>query len=143
VTNRQMIDVDADLAAPVETVWGFVEDVTTWTDWAGFSEAAYAEEGSPDRHGLGAVRRFRIGPLRSHERVLTYEPPFHLAYDYDGSLPIRDYRADVTLVASDEGTHVAWHAEFTPTVPLTGTALRLFLASAFRRMLAGLDRTTG
>ena len=142
MTSRQMIDVDADLAAPVETVWRLVEDVTTWTDWAGFSEAGYAEEGSPDRHGLGAVRRFRVGPLRSHERVVAYEPPTHLGYDYDGSLPIRDYRADVTLVARPDGTHVAWHAEFTPTVPLTGSALRLFLASAFRRVLAGLDRAT-
>lgn len=140
--TRQSIDVHADLAAPIEEVWKLLEDVTTWSDWAGFDEAVYDTEGTPDRHGTGAVRRFRVGPLRSHERVLAYEPPVHLGYDYDGSLPIRDYRADVTLAETAEGTSVTWRAAFTPAIPLTGTVLRLMLAGVLRRTLTRLGRAT-
>jgi uncharacterized protein YndB with AHSA1/START domain len=140
--SRQTIDVHADLAAPIERVWGLVEDAATWSDWAGFDEAAYEQEGSPDRHGLGAVRRFRVGPLRSREHVLAYEPPTHFAYDYDGSLPIRDYRADITLSENGEGTRVRWRSEFSPRIPLTGALFRLMLTRVFRRAFSGLDRAT-
>lgn len=116
--------------------------MTTWSDWAGFDESGYDEEGSPDRHGVGAVRRLRAGPLRSRERVLAHEPPTHLGYDYDGPLPIRDYRADVTLTEIPGGTRVRWRAAFTPTLPLTGTPLRLLLTRVLRRCLTGLDRAT-
>lgn len=72
----------------------------------------------------GAVRRLRIGRLRSRETVLHFEPDEHLAYDYVGTLPLRAYRADVTLTATDSGTTIHWHSEFTAKVSLTGWLLR-------------------
>lgn len=140
-SGRQVVEVSADSTASPEAVWRLLADVTTWADWAGFHEAAYEREGDPPPHGVGAVRRLRVGRLRSRETVLAFEPPTHLAYDYEGSLPVRDYRADVTLSERDGGgTRITWHSEFTGQYPLAGPLVRLFLTQALRRIATRLAR---
>lgn len=124
-------------AAPAD-VFALLEDVTTWTQWAGFNEASYEREGDPSPHGVGAVRRFRAGPLSSRETVVQFEPGRRLAYDYVGSMPLRDYRAEVVLARHAGGTRITWQAAFSPAWPLTGPMLRwivtLILASTATRL---------
>jgi hypothetical protein len=127
MTAIQVIHVEARSAASRPAVWQLLADVTTWTDWAQFDEATYERDGDHAPHGLGAVRRLRVGPLSSRERVLRFEPPHRFAYDYDGTLPLRTYRADVTLTPDGDGTIIHWHSEFTPKIPFTGWLLRRML----------------
>ncbi|HVM40233.1 MAG TPA: SRPBCC family protein [Acidimicrobiia bacterium] len=138
--GRQVVEVQAVSQAPPEAVWRLLEDVTTWTEWAGFDEAEYAEEGNPPPHGRGALRRMRFGRLRSVERVLAFEPPTHFAYDYVGSLPLKDYRAEVSLAPVDGGTCITWHSEFTGKYPLTGAALRRALTRVLTDIATRLAR---
>jgi uncharacterized protein YndB with AHSA1/START domain len=129
--DRTTIHVEATSDAPPSEVWRLLADVTTWSDWAGFSEAAYEREAPADRHGVGAIRRFRIGPLRSIEHVLEYVPEQRLAYDYTGTLPIRDYRAVVTLSPTpDGGTHITWDSTFRGRFPLAATLVKVLLAKS-------------
>ena len=118
--GRQVVEAQADSAAGPAGVWRLLADATTWPGWSRFDEASYEREGSPPPHGVGAVRRFRVGPLRSRETVLAFEPPARLSYDYEGSLPIRGYRADVTLTGRDGGTRISWRAEFDGRFPGLG-----------------------
>ena len=127
MTATQVIHVEARSAASPPAVWQLLVDVTTWPDWAKFDEATYERDGDPAPHGLGAVRRLRVGPLRSPEAVLRFEPPHRFAYDYDGTLPLRTYRAEVTLTPDLDGTVIQWHSEFTPKIPFTGWLLRRML----------------
>jgi hypothetical protein len=47
------------------------------------------------------------------------------AYEFLSGLPVRDYRAEVTLTpASDAGTHIRWRSRFAPKIPGTGWLLR-------------------
>ena len=134
MSKLQVIDVEAHSTAPRPVVWRLLSDVTTWPTWADIDEATYDQPGEPPPHGLGAVRRLRIGRLRSRETVLLFQPDQHFAYDYVGTLPLRDYRADVTLTETGTGTTIRWHSEFTSKIPLTGWLLRRGLTRVLRTL---------
>ena len=121
---RFQVNVTAWSAAPPQDVFALLADVTTWTEWAGFKEAWYEQEGAPSRHGVGAVRRFRAGPLSSRETVLEFDPGRRLVYDYVGTMPFEDYRGEVVLTKHRGGTRIDWHADFVPGWPMTGSLLR-------------------
>jgi hypothetical protein len=92
--------------------------------------------GQPVPDGVGAVRRFALGPTGSKEEVVAFDPPHHLGYVVLSGLPLRHYRADVDLSADGDGTLVTWRGSFDEIVPATGPAFRLIL----RRMTAGFAR---
>ena len=108
-------------------MWDLLADVTTWPSWTGFSETSYEREGEPSPDGVGAIRRLRMGPLRSKEQVLAFEPPTRFSYDYTGTLPFDRYVATVTLTPAGTGTTIDWRSEFEAKWPLAGGALRLLM----------------
>jgi hypothetical protein len=57
----QTIHATARSGAPPQTVWALLADVETWPQWAAFDAAELEQPGSPDPHGLDAIRRFRRG----------------------------------------------------------------------------------
>jgi carbon monoxide dehydrogenase subunit G len=138
MTGRQVVDVHADSTASPAAVWELLADATTWTGWARFNKASYLVEGVPAPHGVGAVRRFHVRGLRSKETVLVFDPPKQLAYDYAGSLPIRDYRAEVTLEPQGDGTRITWHATFTSKLPLLGPLLRVVITRVLQDVASRL-----
>ena len=52
-------------------------------------------EGSPEPDGVGALRRFAVGPFGSCEEVVEFEPPTHLGYVARKGVPVRNYRGDI------------------------------------------------
>ena len=137
---RQVLEVHADSRATPEEVWRLLADVTTWTTWTRFSTAEYEREGAPAPHGVGAVRRMRVGPLRSRETVVEFDAPRRLSYGYEGSLPLKDYRADVTLVEHGDGTRITWHSEFAGKLPFLGPPLKALLRRTLQELAIRLAR---
>jgi len=88
--------------------------------------------GSPDPDGVGALRRFALGPGGSSEEVVEWDPPHHLGYVAVRGLPVRHYRADVDLRSDGGGTTVTWRGSFDEIVPGTGAVLRLILGRMTR-----------
>jgi hypothetical protein len=70
----QTIHATARSGAPPQTVWALLADVETWPQWAAFDAAELEQPGSPDPHGLDAIRRFRRGRHTTRERVTAFEP---------------------------------------------------------------------
>jgi hypothetical protein len=133
-----VVEVHADSKASPDAVWQLLADVTTWPSWSSFDETSYEREGDPPPHGLGAIRRLRVKKLHSRENVLAFDPPSHFAYDYDGSLPLKNYRGDVTLSPAADGsggTHITWHSEFDTKVPGIGWGMR----RAMKRVLTDIS----
>ena len=139
--KRHTLEVHAESTASPEEVWRLLADVTTWPDWTRFDEASYEREGTPAPHGIGAVRAFRVGRLRSRDTVVAFDPPRRLSYTYDGPLPIRDYRADVTLSDVGDRTRITWHAEFAGTFPFAGALTRRFLINVLQEIASRLGDT--
>jgi hypothetical protein len=117
----------------VEALWPLVGDATRWKHWSWMTRTSLVREGEPPPDGVGALRRFALGPGASLEEVVAWEPPHHLGYVVVRGLPVRHYRADVYLDADGTGTVVTWRCSVEPLVPGTGAALRF----ALERMVRG------
>jgi hypothetical protein len=132
----QKLEAHATSNGGRERVWALLADAKTWTDWAGFDDAA-VEKGS----GLGEHRRFRLGRTRSRELVTVWEPPSRFGYDLVEGLPIRDYHAEVELSETpDGGTEIVWRSSFRPKVPGTGWLIRRRLQAFIAKTTDGLAR---
>ena len=130
------IDVKAHTKAPAERVFALLADAPSWSRWAPFDEAV-VEQGD----GVGEVRRFRTGRVTSRERVTVLERPRRFGYELLSGLPIRDYRAEVTLTPDPGGgTQIRWHSKFAAMVPGTGWIMRRRLGRFIAETAAGLAR---
>jgi hypothetical protein len=135
----QVVHVEKKSSAPREHVFALLADVTTWPTWTEFDEGELLQPGTPDRNGVGAIRAFRRKRVRSREEVVAFEAPSHLAYRLLEGLPIKGYRADVTLAETPEGgTAITWHSTFRPTWPGTGWLIRRGLSKFIAQTAADL-----
>jgi len=133
VGRRYEFEASARSRAPAAAIWPLVGDASRWKEWAWMTRTYLLREGEPPPDGVGALRRFALGPGGSQEEVVAWEPPRHLAYVVVRGLPVRNYRADVLLEDDSTGTVVTWRCSVEPLVPGTGAALRLVL----RRIVRG------
>ena len=84
-------------------MWARLADASGWKDWTSFTRSGLEQEGDPAPDGVGAMRRFGIGPITSVEEVVAFEPPTHFAYVLRKGLPVKGYRADVELASTPSG----------------------------------------
>jgi uncharacterized protein YndB with AHSA1/START domain len=131
--------------APVAAVWALLADARGWSRWARFAKSDLAREGAPEADGVGALRVFGTGPFRSHEEVVGFEPPSHLAYEIRKGLPIVGYRADVYLEPDGDGTKIRWESSFAHARPRAMNGffrwfLRTFLTDTARRLARAAEQ---
>jgi hypothetical protein len=136
---EQRIEEEARSAAPPEAVWALVADITTWQRWGDWSQTTLerpASDESPE--GLGAIRSLRRGRVNSREEVVTWEPNRRYGYRLLAGLPVRDYRAEVSLEPDGSGTRIRWSSRFHPRLGGTGWMWRImlgrFIADTARRL---------
>src|SRR5215470_527355 len=82
-------------AAP-EAVWELVADAGSYHQWGPWSASGYQ---NPCDHadGPGVIRWMRYGRTTTVEKVLDAEKARRLAYTVVKGIPVRNYRAEVTL----------------------------------------------
>ncbi|WP_326560706.1 SRPBCC family protein [Micromonospora sp. NBC_01796] len=153
--GRQEIDVTARSVAGVETVYALLRAGATWPTWSGLDsfeleravppvDGNGAGDGGPGAHEeVGAIRVFRTGPMTSREEIVELVSARRLSYVLLSGLPLRDYRADVDLTPTLEGTTIRWHSTFEAKVPGTGWFYRLFLGRFIRQTAEGLAAYAG
>ncbi len=59
----------------------------------------------------------RYGRTTTVEKVLESEPAGRLVYTVVKGIPVRNYRAEVTLRPEGDGTHIRWSARWDRTLP--------------------------
>jgi hypothetical protein len=89
---------------------------------------------------VGAIRRFRTGSIKNVEGIVRFEPARSFSYEVrESNIPVRDYRADVTLAPTrDGGTTISWRSSFTarwPLAPIIERRLRTFIADTAQRLV--------
>jgi hypothetical protein len=136
--KKQEIDERAWTAADADTVYRLLADGATWPVWSPIGSFELQHEGDGEPEGLNAVRVFRTGRTTSVERLVELRPGRRLSYALLEGLPLRGYRADIDLEASDGGTSIRWHSTFEPKRRGTGWIYRLVLAKFIRRCATGL-----
>jgi Polyketide cyclase / dehydrase and lipid transport len=127
-------------AAPIGVVWPLIGEAARWKEWSWMTRTYLLRPGFSDPDGVGAVRRFALGPGGSSEEVVAWDPPRHLGYVAVKGLPVRRYRADVDLRSEAGGTVITWRGRFDEIVPGTGPLLRLVLARLTRGFAVRVGR---
>jgi hypothetical protein len=140
----QVIDRTATTTADPDAVFALLADGATWPEWSpiGSFELVHPGDGSPE--GVGAVRLFKTGRVASRERIVERRPGERFSYVLESGLPLRDYRADVTLTAGPggAGTVINWHSTFRAKVPGTGGLYRRQLGRFIGETVDGLAAAT-
>jgi hypothetical protein len=133
-------EVTATSTAPVEVLWPLVGDAERWKEWSFLTHSGLDRAGSPVPDGVGAIRRFTSHGVGSREEVVVWEPPHHLGYVILSGFPVRNYRADLVLVAEGDGSRITWSASFDTKIPGTGRLMREVLHHIIGRFTAGVVR---
>jgi len=129
-------------AAP-EAVWELVANADRYHQWGPWSASGYQ---SPDDHAdrPGVIRWMRYGRTTTVEKVLEAEKGRQLMYTVVKGIPVRNYRAEVTLSPVGEGTHIRWTASWDRTLPgrIVHSRLRAIYPDVVRRLIAAAERST-
>lgn len=133
------VEVQHHMSASAEQVWRVYTDWAGWTDWARLGRVRLARPGDGDRNGVGAVRAIDNFGFEIEEEIVAFEPSKSLRYRVvPGKLPMRDHEGEVVFEPDGAGTRMTWRCRFEPTLPGTGPAMRLVVATAFRHVLRRL-----
>jgi Polyketide cyclase / dehydrase and lipid transport len=128
--RTQVIDAKTRSRAPREVVWGILADGGSWSAWGPWTKSELEREGAPPPGGLGSIKRLSRGRLTLREEVTEFEAPSRYGYRLLSGLPVRNYRAHVTLSEAADGTDIQWHSEFEGRLPGTGWLVRRSLQRA-------------
>jgi Polyketide cyclase / dehydrase and lipid transport len=133
IGDRWRYEVSATCRAAPAAVWPLIGEAARRKEWSFMTRTYLIREGVPAPDGVGALRRFGVGPFGSSEEVMEFEPPNHLGYEARKGVPARRYRGDIFLRPDAEGTAITWTGSIEPSLPGTGG-----LALAYTRTFARL-----
>jgi Polyketide cyclase / dehydrase and lipid transport len=133
-----VIDQTSTSGADPATVYALLADGSTWPEWSPIDAFTLIEPGAGTPEGLGAVRLFTTGRHRSRERVVECRPGEVFSYVLESGLPVRDYKAAITLAPTAGGTSINWHSTFRPKVPGSGWLYRRELGKFIKQTVDGL-----
>lgn len=132
----QDIDICKTTPAAPSAVWSLLDDSASWPSWTPIESHLPVKPQNAD--GLGEERKFKTGRVTVHERIVERELDRRLTYTLLDGLAVRNYRAEIDLEPTSEGTRIRWHTTFTPKVPGMGWAYRRALEKATRQFVDGL-----
>jgi hypothetical protein len=140
---QQVIDRTVTTGADPAAVYALLADGSTWPDWSPLGAFALLDPGDGTPEGLGAIRSFTTGRIKSRERVVERRPAEAFSYVLEAGLPLRDYRAAITLTPSGGGTCIHWRSTFRAKVPGSGWIYRRQLAKFIGKTVEGLAAAAG
>ncbi|MBO3744769.1 SRPBCC family protein [Streptosporangiaceae bacterium NEAU-GS5] len=130
------INVRARSAAAPDKLYALVADGARWPECSAIGSFELERPGETEAEGVGAIRVFKTGTVKSRELVVEAVPGRRFAYTMLSGMPLRDYRADVELTPDGDGTIIEWRARFAAKYPGTGW----FYRSLLQRVIGGLVR---
>jgi hypothetical protein len=136
---QQVIEHTMTSAADPEAIFALLADGSTWPDWSPIGSFQLLDPGDGSPEGLGAVRLFTTGRVKSRERVVEVRPNEVFSYVLEKGLALRDYVAVISLSGSGAGgTTIRWRSTFRAKVPGTGGLYRRQLGKFIKETVDGL-----
>ena len=136
------VEADGVAQAPPEVVWELVANADRYSEWGPWSASGYENLGAQAPDGAGVIRWMRYGRTTTVEKVLESERARRLVYTVVRGIPVRNYRAEVTLSPVGEGTHIRWTASWDRTLPgrVVHRTLRGLYPDIVGRLIAAAER---
>jgi uncharacterized protein YndB with AHSA1/START domain len=136
--RRFHIDVSEHAQAPPEAVFRLLADGASWPLWSPIESFHLERPGDHAPEGVGAIRVFRKGRTTGRDQIVEFVPGRRLSYVNLAGPPVRDYRAEVDLEETPDGTLIRWQASFFPRIPGTGRLLQRGLGRFLEECARGL-----
>ena len=134
--SQLRVEAEGITSADPEAVWSLVADANAYPSWGPWNDGGYqpAAEG-PSRKG--SIQWFRYGRHTTVEEILEADEPRRLVYTVLRGMPVRNYRAEVTLTpAAPKGTLVRWTATWDGT--FMGRMVHRRLQQIYRQVMTDL-----
>jgi hypothetical protein len=135
----QVIDHELTTTGSPADVFALLIDGSTWPEWSPIGSFELEKQGAGTPEGVGAVRVFTTGRIRSRELVVVAQPNELFSYVLVSGLPVRDYQAVVTILPRDDGSVIHWRSTFKAKIPGTGWIYQRQLSAFIGRALNGLS----
>jgi Polyketide cyclase / dehydrase and lipid transport len=111
------IEHTAHSAAARAAVWARLADLRSWHEWGPWTRT---DLDGDIRTMVSERKRLTGKPYVMKERVVALEPDERFEYELISGLPLRRYRAVVTLEDDGGGTAIHWRSTFDPPWPFLG-----------------------
>jgi len=136
------VEAEGTTLAEADTVWALVADANTYAQWGPWNDGGY----DPPAKGPslpGSVQWFRFGRrTTSVEKILEVDAPSRIVYTVMRGIPVKNYRAEVTLTPNvPRGTSIRWAATWENT--LMGRLVHRKLQTVYRQVLDALVAESG
>lgn len=128
------VEAEGTAEAAPEVVWALIADASSYCKWGPWSASGYESLGDEAQGGAGAIRWMRYGRTTTVEQVLEVENGRRMTYTVVKGMPVRNYRAEVTLTPATPGTRIRWAANWDRT--LTGRIVHRKLRSVYPEVVA-------
>jgi hypothetical protein len=140
--NRLHVEAQGKTNALPQAVWRLVADADSYCRWGIWSESGWVGSSPAPPGSPGSVRRMRYRRTRLVEQVLEVDEGSRMTYTVVRGIPVRNYRAEVTLTPSDGGTHVKWAADWDDTFlgRIVHRKLSVLYPEVVRRLLAAAEQ---
>lgn len=146
--DRLEVSAERTARAAPEAVWALVSDATRYPEWGPWRAARYQRPGDAAPRGPGAVqwlqssRRYFLRYPVSVEKILEVDEGRSLSYTVIGGIPVRNYRAEVTLTPVADGTHIRWvcSMDATPRGRLVWRGLRTLYPEIVEALAVAAER---
>jgi hypothetical protein len=140
---RQRIEHRATTTADPRTVFRLLRDGASWPEWSPIDSFELERPGGDELEGVGAIRLLRSGRITGRDEIVELVVDRRFAYRHTSNLPVRDYRGEVDLEPTAQGTEIRWVSTFDPKYPGTGRLVRRALDGFIARCTNGLaERAT-
>ena len=134
--TQMHVEAEGTTRATPQVAWSLSADANTYAKWGPWDASGYQEPGVDSERGVVAIQWFRIGRKTSVEQTLEIEEDRRFVYTVIQGIPVRNYRAEVTVTQTAQGTHIRWAATWDKT--LVGRIVQRKLRSFYPDMMAGL-----
>jgi hypothetical protein len=141
--KRREFTVTATTTAEPRSVFALLKDGASWPTWSPIGSFRLERRDPSGGEGVGAIRVFSTGPVRSREEIVEVSEAQRFSYVAHSGLPLRQHRADVDVQAEAGTTRITWREGFEPRWPGTGAPLAAFLRSFVQRCVDGLAAEAG
>lgn len=130
------VEAEGTAGAAPQVVWALIADARSYCEWGPWSASGYQcpDDEAPGR--AGAIRWLRYGRTTTVEKVLEVEDGRRMAYTVVTGIPVRNYRAEVSLTPTAAGTRIRWAASWDRT--LAGRIVHRKLRSVYPEVIAHL-----
>ena len=115
--SQLQVQSEGTTSADPTSVWALIADANRYAQWGPWNDGGYRPPG-PGPSVDGRIQWFRYGRRTvSVEQILSIDPPNRLTYSVVDGLPVRNYRAEITLTATPAGgTAIRWAAAWDDTL---------------------------